>query len=291
VTKTYPIRARIFHAVCREPEPDDMVEDFYAGDWWDEHIEADLRFFERLPQWLQFEGSSVLDYGCGGGHTCVLLAQRGARRVLGVDIDEVADFAERQLRERYPELADRVEVRDISSPEDIGDEQFDFVLSKNTFEHVEDPDRYVADMASHLGPGGLLVIGFGGLWKSPYGGHLQHMTKLPWMHLVIPEEVVLRERRRYRPDENPTRYEEITGGLNRMTLDKFTKTMARSGLERQYLEINRNDRPLAKALNMLSRVPGLTEYLTFSVHSVWRKPENAALTGDDLPTTGRASAV
>jgi len=36
-----------------------------------------------------------------------------------------------------------------------------------------------ADMTRLLAPGGELVIGFGGLWKSPYGGHVQFMTKLP----------------------------------------------------------------------------------------------------------------
>jgi hypothetical protein len=131
-------------------------------------------------------------------------------------------------------------------------------------------------MASHLAPDGELVIGFGGLWKSPYGGHLMHMTKVPWIHLMIPETVVLRERRRYRPDEDPARYEDVKGGLNRMTLEKFQTTMAASGLEQEYLAINRNDRPIAKALNALASVPGLKEYLTFSVHSVWRRPDRDA---------------
>jgi hypothetical protein len=124
-------------------------------------------------------------------------------------------------------------------------------------------------MASHLAPQGELVIGFSPLWKSPYGGHLQHMTKVPWVHLFIPEQVVLEERRRYRPDENPRCYEEVKGGLNRMTLAKFRATMEGSGLQPRYLEINRNDRLIAKALNLPSRVPGLEEYFTFSIHSVW----------------------
>jgi hypothetical protein len=83
---------------------------------------------------------------------------------------------------------------------------------------------------------------------------------------------VLRERRRYRPDEDPSRYEEVKGGLNRMALAKFRSTMESSGLEAEYFEINRNDRAIAKALNVLTRIPGLKEYFTFSVHTVWTKP-------------------
>jgi SAM-dependent methyltransferase len=287
MTKTYPVRSRLFHLLCREPEPAELPDDYYEQSWWDDHLRADARFLERLPDELSFEGLSVLDYGCGGGHTCVVLAQRGATRVLGVDIGSV-EFAEQQVAERHPDLEGRLEFKQIASAADIGDEQFDVVLSKNTFEHVDDPARYVADMASHLAPGGRLVIAFGALWKSPYGGHLQHMTKAPWVHLYIPEPVVLRERRRYRPDEDPSCYEEVKGGLNRMTLAKFQATMRDSGLEPEYLEINRNDRAIAKALNLLRKVPGLGEYFTFSIHSVWTKPEPVEVQRAPGAGTGRA---
>jgi SAM-dependent methyltransferase len=273
--------------MCREPEPTDLPDD-YEATWWEEHLQADERFFQRLPD-LRVEGRSVLDYGCGGGHTCVLMAQRGARRVLGVDREPV-DFADSQVEELYPELADRIDVRQISAASDIGDELFDLVLSKNTFEHVDDPDRYVAEMVSLLAPGGQLVIGFGALWKSPYGGHLQHMTKVPWAHLMIPEQVVLRERRRYRPNEDPACYEEVKGGLNRMTLAKFRETMERSGLEPRYLEMNRNDRAIARALNLAARVPGMKEYLTFSIHSVWGRSGSEQRTGHELLPAAGASA-
>jgi SAM-dependent methyltransferase len=286
--KRYPIRTRLFHAMCREPEPSEIADDYYEGDWWQEHLAGDARFFERLPADLSFEGRSVLDYGCGGGHTCVLLAQRGARRVLGVDTEGV-EFAQQQVADRYPDLAGRVQFRTISTADDIGEDTFDVVLSKNAFEHVDDPARYVADMTSRLAPDGKLVIGFGGLWKSPYGGHLTHMTKVPWAHLFIPEAVVLRERRRYRPDEDPSRYEEVKGGLNRMTLAKFRAVMEKSGLEPQYLELNRNDRAIAKALDILTHIPGLKEYFTFSVHSIWTKPP-ATQSAERIPTLELASS-
>jgi SAM-dependent methyltransferase len=286
--KTYPIRSRLFHAVCMQPDPEELSDATLEGEWWSDHIAADERFFDRMPD-LSFEGKSVLDYGCGGGHTCVVLAQRGARRVLGVDLQGVS-LATRQLRNHYPELADRVEFRQIASADDIGDERFDIVLSKNSFEHVGDPRRYVADMTRLLAPGGVLAIGFGGLWKSPYGGHVQFMTKLPWSHLLFPEEVILRERKRFRPDEDPTCFEEIRGGLNRMTLGRFQAIMAETGLEPTYFEVNRNDRKIARALDAFSRVPGLREYFAFSVHTVWREPIADARTVTDA-TQDRAPAT
>jgi len=56
-------------------------------------------------------------------------------------------------------------------------------------------------MKQYLKQDGLLVIGFSPLWKAPYGGHIRFMTKLPWAHLIFPEEVIMAERRRFRPDE------------------------------------------------------------------------------------------
>lgn len=272
-TKRYPVRSRIFHAICTEPEPSELPDDYYATDWWADHLSADERFFGRLPT-LRFDGGSVLDYGCGAGHTCVIAAQRGARRVLGVDRESV-DFARQQVEDRYPELRARIEFRQIADATEVGDERFDLVISKNTFEHVDDPPLYVADMSRLLAADGELVIGFGALWKSPYGGHINFMTKLPWAHLMFPEEVILRERRRYRPDEDPSRFEEVKGGLNRMTLGRFREVMAASGLVPVYFAVNRNERPIGKALDALSRIPGVGEYFTFSVHSVWRRPDAA----------------
>ena len=49
-----------------------------------------------------------------------------------------------------------------------------------------------------------------------------------------------------------------------------------SGLEAEYFEINKNERKVAKALNAVAKVPGLKEYFTFSIHSVWRRPEPAS---------------
>lgn len=253
------------------PDPRQFTDEYWQGDTWDQNMEADKRFLSRLPADLSFEGRSVLDYGTGTGQTCILLAQRGARRAVGVDLQGV-ELAESQLGARYPELSDRVEYRQIAGAGDLGEERFDIVLSKNTMEHVSDPEGYVAGMAGLLAPGGQLVIGFNPLWKSPYGAHIHFMTKIPWAHLMFPEELVLRERRRYRPDEDPKRYEDIRGGLNRMTLARFRKVMAGSGLEPTYFEVNRNERPIAKLLDAFSRVPGLGEYFAFSVHSVWRRP-------------------
>jgi SAM-dependent methyltransferase len=199
----------------------------------------------------------------------------GARRVLGADVQGV-DEEQQRLEREYPELLDVVEFRQIAERADFGEEKYDLVLSKNTFEHVADPDAYVRTMRSAVAPEGKIVIGFSPLWKSPWGGHIGFMTQLPGAHLLFPEEVIMAERRRFRPDEHATRFEDILGGLNRMTLARFEHVMVASGLKARFLEVNAGSQARSRlrvwalrAMKLLGRVPGLREYFAFSVHSVW----------------------
>lgn len=258
---------RLFHLVSfREAVPPDRKAE---GERLERGLASTRRFLRRLPADLDVRGRSVLDLGCGLGETCIVLAQQGARRVLGVDIGNV-DANRSILRERYPQLEAIVEFRGVGIEAGrLGDERFDIVLSKDTFEHVGDPEGYVEEMKAALAPGGLVVIGFGPLWKSPFGGHIDFMSPMPWAHLLFPEDAIMEERRRFRPEEDARRFEDIKGGLNRMTLERFEGIMARSGLRRRAVAINQSDGRLVGLMKAPSRVPALREYFTSNVYGIW----------------------
>ena len=101
------------------------------------------------------------------------------------------------------------------------------------------------------------------------------MTPIPWVHLLFPEDVIMAERRRFRPDEDAERFEDIRGGLNRMTLERFRTIMASSGLECVMFETNVSDHPAVRVMRMLRRLPPLREYCTVNVYSIWRNPGEA----------------
>ena len=46
------------------------------------------KFWERLGGKPNFEGKKVLDFGCGHGALSIEIAQSGADKVLGVDIEK-----------------------------------------------------------------------------------------------------------------------------------------------------------------------------------------------------------
>jgi SAM-dependent methyltransferase len=237
----------------------------------DTDLASARRYLARFGDALDVADKTALDVGCGAGHLCFELARRGAQRVVGVDLS--GERAPENLAAEGPEVTARVEfVKTDGTLRELADERFDLVFSKDSFEHFADPESLVHRMIGLLRPGGRLVIGFGPLWKAPTGGHINFMTKLPWAHLLFPEPVIMAERRRFRPHEDARRFEEIRGGLNKMTLERFERIMAATGLERSHFATNVSDNPVVRGMAVVSRMAPLREYFTANVYSIWRKP-------------------
>jgi SAM-dependent methyltransferase len=258
--------ARLFHAVTyRQPRgrsvDDELAYEF--GSLW--------RFLGRFVPPLSFAGRTVLDIGCGGAVLCVEAARQGAAHVTGVDLD--VDLGRVYLERQGAELSSKVTLVETAGDlGELGDQSFDMILSKDSFEHYDDPESFIASITARLNPGGELVIGFGPLWKSPTGGHIGYMTPLPWAHLLFPEDAIMAERRRFRPEENAHRWSEVRGGLNEMTLERFQRILRTSGLEPVYFATNVSDNRVVKAMDILSKVPGLREFFTQNVYTILRKP-------------------
>lgn len=120
------------------------------------HGEADLVDW-LVDGWLAHrEVVDVLDAGCGTGRLAIELVRRGYRAV-GVDLD--ADMVER-ARSKSPSditwhVADLSRVR--------LDDRFDVAVMAGNIPLFCEPgtqSAIVANMASHLRPGGLLVCGW-----------------------------------------------------------------------------------------------------------------------------------
>ncbi|HEV2773117.1 MAG TPA: methyltransferase domain-containing protein [Thermoleophilaceae bacterium] len=97
-------------------------------------------------------GRRVLDAGCGVAYGSTILAEAGARSVVGVDLAE--DVLE-TVRERVPPSVrlERADLRDL--PFDDG--SFDLVVCFEVIEHIADQKDVTREFARILSPEGLLL--------------------------------------------------------------------------------------------------------------------------------------
>jgi SAM-dependent methyltransferase len=169
---------------------------------------------------------TVIDFGCGEGRETLDLVRHGARKVIGLDIRKnVLDIA--AARCRAEGLDDRCEfVTSTGIPADV-------IVSLDAFEHFGEPAEILANMYSLLKPGGIVITSFGPTWYHPLGGHL--FSVFPWAHLVFSEKALIRWRSHVRSD-GATRFSEVEGGLNQMTIGRFERLVSASRFRVESIE-------------------------------------------------------
>ena len=113
----------------------------------------------RLLEGIDIIGKTVLDIGCGsGGITAALVAEHGAAKVIGVDVEEPVCRHARAMAVRAG-VSDRVEIRQISPeyPMAIADGTIDIVFSKDSIVHIPDKEALAQEAFRLLKPGGWFV--------------------------------------------------------------------------------------------------------------------------------------
>lgn len=195
----------------------------------------------------QVRGRTVIDFGCGEGAEAIELAAHAAR-VFGLDIQEEL-LARARAAAVAAGVAERCAFGRVAPP------GADVIVAIDSFEHFGDPAAVLRQMHELLRPGGEVITSFGPTWYHPYGGHL--FSIFPWAHLVFTERALLRWRSHIRSD-GATRFAEVAGGLNQMSIRRFERLVAASPFQLASLELV----PIRK----LRRVHGrLTREFTTSI--------------------------
>ncbi len=211
-------------------------------------------------------GKEILDFGCGTGYQAIAMARNGAKYVLGLDTNQQA-LKKAQDLARELGLRQRVEFTD--KLQDCFSRKFDIVISQNSMEHYGDAAKILNDMKSLLKANGIILIGFGPPWFSPYGCHMHFFIKIPWANLIFSEKTIMNVRARFRND-GATKYEEVESGLNKMTVAKFDRLITNSGmiiLDKKY--------ECVKGINFLGKVPLLKELFINYVSHILTKTTTA----------------
>jgi SAM-dependent methyltransferase len=127
-------------------------------------------------------GKTVLDAGCGEGYGAAYLADVAAA-VTGVDRAEPIAVA--RARHHHPRLG--FEVADLERLDALG-RRFDLVVSFQVIEHLPRPERFLADLAARVAPGGGLIVTtpnrLMSVSENPY--HLREWTAPELLALAAP---------------------------------------------------------------------------------------------------------
>ncbi len=222
-------------------------------------------FLQRFSN-VVFKDLKVLDLGCGHGALSIDIAQNGAARVVGIDIDKHRiDFAMNNLTCNYKELVSKVKFinTDLANHKE---NDYDIIISKDSFEHIISLDLLMADIRKKLRTGGRLITGFGPLYNSPWGDHKRLKVRIPWMHAILPKSfLVNRFNKKYNRSINSI-YEL---GLNGLSLKEYNDIFYHAeGFKVIDFRMNVSYKVFGKIFNLISYIPGLKEYFTFNLYCI-----------------------
>lgn len=250
----YPPPGRIYR-----PEVDDPS---YQAQSADNPLETLARDF-GADVVQAIASKSYLDIGCGRGDLVMALARSGAANATGLDIRPI--YEPTVALAASEGLADRVHFT-IAELSELPEASFDEIFSRDSFEHYEDPAQILFEVRRLLKPGGRLRVQFGPTWYHPRGVHMFFMFKRPWAHLFFSERTIMNVRQLYIQD-GARKFSEVEGGLNQMTVRRFTKFSRESGLEIERLQAL----PI-RGIKLLVWLPGVRELFTTVVRAILRKP-------------------
>jgi hypothetical protein len=94
---------------------------------------------------------------------------------------------------------------------------------------------------------------------------------VPWMHLVFKEETIMAVRSLHKTD-GATRFEEVEGGLNKMTVGGFLHLVEQSGFKVEHTRLI----PI-KGIKWLVQTRLLREYFTSVVQCSLVKPSASGM--------------
>ena len=230
------------------------------------------KFWRRLGGKPNFENKSILDFGCGHGSLCIDIGKNDISSILGIDLSEkLLNFAKKNLKENYRDLQDKIKFEKKDLLKDFFEKKFDYIVTKDTFEHSENLPEILNKFYDLLKNGGKVFAGFGPLYNFYNGDHGRTQLKLPWLHVMLPDKFIIQRYNKNNANKI-NRIEDL--GLSKYSFAEYKNIFKKSKFEIEYFITNQSDHPISKIFNLMSKLNFLKEYCTYNIYCILKKNEN-----------------
>jgi SAM-dependent methyltransferase len=219
-------------------------------------VQAGLLLNYLRGQGIDLKGLTVFDIGCGHGGYSQVFEDHGAN-VISSDFERISpEFFDLSVTAGKAFQADAMMLP-------LKDDCLDFTFCASLIEHVPEPARLLSEIWRTLRPGGKCYLSFPPFY-TPIGGH-----QFKPFHLLGEKQAISIYKRRHRDDIG----EDFSGAFGAWGL--YPRTIR--GVRRQldalgFITCDQSTRYLP--INV-SRVPWLSEFLTWHVQFLIQKPDQA----------------
>ena len=238
-------------------------------DYFNSELNRQKYFWDRMGGKPDFKNKTILDFGCGHGAMSIDIARQNPKKIVGIDLDtSYINFAKENLEKNYSKYNEKIEFKlmDINSWEPI--EKFDYIVSKETFEHTLNLDKVLNSMNKILTPGGKIFSGFGPLYNFFNGDHGRTDSILPWFHLILSNSFIIKRINR-KAKKQINSIEEL--GLNMYSLKNYLEVFKNSDFQIEMLKKNCSNNPVSIIFKLMSKIKFLEEFCTFNIFLVLKK--------------------
>jgi SAM-dependent methyltransferase len=134
-------------------------------------------------------GRVVLDFGCGTGELCAVLARHQPGRLIGMDksVEATARAVSNAIqKDALRGCAIEFICNDDQDRLPLDDASVDLICCFDVLEHIPDVACVLGEWRRILRRCGRVWIWWSP-WRGPYGHHLESLMPLPWVHLICGE--------------------------------------------------------------------------------------------------------
>lgn len=225
-----------------------------------------------------FKDKVVLDIGCGAGGKTIYYASLGVKKIFGLEIlDKYRVEAEKLAAEKG--YSDQFTfLCEDAAKINIEDQSIDTIIMNDAMEHVDEPEKVLAECYRVLKPQGKLYLNFPP-YNHPYGAHLSDAITIPWVHCFFSDKTLIevykelvkdlpdgKQRIEFRISKDEVG-KEYFSYINEMTIKRFNRILEKSPFKAYYYA----QEPLRNVFKGVAKLPILKEFFVKMVVCILEK--------------------